>query len=130
MDMKTVTVGKLIDQLEAVREKRRVIAEQDKKLSAEYAEIEATLLQRLDADGTPKASSKKATVSISEVVVADTGAMDWEKAWPLIAKNPQLMQRRISDPAFRELYELKGEKFMAKYSLQPFVKRRLNLRSL
>lgn len=128
MDMKTVTVGKLIDQLEAVREKRRVIAEQDKKLSAEYAEIENTLMQRLDADGTPKASSKKATVSISEVVVAEV--VDWEKAWPLIAKNPQLMQRRISDPAFRELYELKGEKFMAKYSLQPFVKRRLNLRSL
>lgn len=127
MDMKAPTIGSLIDKLEAVREKKRQLAEQDKVLSAQYAELEATLLQRLDADGTQKASSKKATVSISEVVVAE---VNWELAWPLIAKNPQLVQRRASDPAFRELFEQKGEKFMAKYGMTPFVKRKLNLRSL
>lgn len=127
MDIKAPTIGSLIDKLEAVREKKRQLAEQDKALSAQYAELEATLIQRLDADGTPKASSKKATVSISEVVVAE---VNWELAWPLIAKNPQLVQRRASDPAFRELFEQKGEKFMAKYGMTPFVKRKLNLRSL
>lgn len=127
MDIKAPTIGSLIDKLEAVREKKRQLAEQDKVLSAQYAELEATLLQRLDADGTQKASSKKATVSISEVVVAE---VNWELAWPLIAKNPQLVQRRASDPAFRELFEQKGEKFMAKYGMTPFVKRKLNLRSL
>lgn len=127
MDMKAPTIGSLIDKLEAVREKKRQLAEQDKVLSAQYAELEATLLQRLDADGTQKASSKKATVSISEIVVAE---VNWELAWPLIAKNPQLVQRRASDPAFRELFEQKGEKFMAKYGMTPFVKRKLNLRSL
>ena len=127
MDMKAPTIGSLIDKLEAVRKKKRVLAEQDKILSAQYAELEATLLQRLDADGTQKASSKKATVSISEVVVAN---VDWDLAWPLIAKNPQLVQRRASDPAFRELFEQKGEKFMAKYGMTPFVKRKLNLRSI
>ena len=75
MNMKAPTIGSLIDKLEAVREKKRVLAEQDKVLSAQYAELEATLLQRLDADGTQKASSKKATVSISEVVVAN---VDWD----------------------------------------------------
>lgn len=127
MDMKAPTVGSLIDKMDAIREKRRVIAEQDKALAAQYAELEATLMQRLDADGTQKASSKKATVSISEVVVAE---VNWELAWPLIAKNPQLVQRRASDPAFRELYEQKGAKFMAKYGMTPFIKRKLNLRSL
>lgn len=127
MDMKTPTVGSLIDKIENVREKRRAIAEQDKALAAQYAELEAAIMQRLDADGTQKASSKKATVSISEVVVAE---VNWELAWPLIAKNPQLVQRRASDPAFRELYEQKGEKFMAKYGMTPFIKRKLNLRSL
>lgn len=127
MDMKTPTVGSLIDKIENVREKRRAIADQDKVLAAQYAELEAAIMQRLDADGTQKASSKKATVSISEVVVAE---VNWELAWPLIAKNPQLVQRRASDPAFRELYEQKGEKFMAKYGMTPFIKRKLNLRSL
>lgn len=127
MDMKAPTVGSLIDKMEALREKRRVIAEQDKTLAAQYAELEVTLMARLDADGTQKASSKKATVSISEVVVAN---VDWDLAWPLIAKNPQLVQRRASDPAFRELFEQKGEKFMAKYGMTPFVKRKLNLRSI
>ena len=127
MDMKAPTIGSLIDKLDAVREKRRVLAEQDKTLAAQYAQLEATIMQRLDADGTQKTSSKKATVSISEVVVAE---VNWELAWPLIAKNPQLVQRRASDPAFRELYEQKGEKFMAKYGMTPFIKRKLNLRSL
>ena len=127
MNMKAPTIGSLIDKLEAVREKKRVLAEQDKVLSVQYAELEATLLQRLDADGTQKASSKKATVSISEIVVAN---VDWDLAWPLIAKNPQLVQRRASDPAFRELFEQKGEKYMAKYGMTPFVKRKLNLRSI
>ena len=127
MDMKAPTVGSLIDKMEALREKRRVIAEQDKTLAAQYAELEVTLMARLDADGTQKASSKKATVSISEVVVAN---VDWDLAWPLIAKNPQLIQRRASDPAFRELFEQQGEKFMAKYGMTPFVKRKLNLRSI
>ena len=127
MNMKAPTIGSLIDKLEAVREKKRVLAELDKVLSVQYAELEATLLQRLDADGTQKASSKKATVSISEIVVAN---VDWDLAWPLIAKNPQLVQRRASDPAFRELFEQKGEKYMAKYGMTPFVKRKLNLRSI
>lgn len=127
MDMKAPTIGSLIDKLAAVREKKRQLTEQEKVLTAQYAELEATLIQRLDADGTQKASSKKATVSISEIVVAE---VNWELAWPLIAKNPQLVQRRASDPAFRELFEQKGETFMAKYGMTPFVKRKLNLRSL
>lgn len=127
MDTRPTPVGTLIDKLEAIRAKRRELAEKDKELSKEYSEIEAALFQRFDAEGVTKSTGKKATASITEVVVAN---VDWEKAWPLIAKNPQLVQRRASDPAFRELLEQKGEKYMAKYGMTPFVKRNLNLRSL
>lgn len=127
MDTRPTPVGTLIDKLEAIRAKRRELAEKDKLLSKEYGEIEVALMQRLDAEGVTKSTGKKATASISEVVVAK---VDWEKAWPLIAKNPQLVQRRASDPAFRELLEQKGEKFLAKYGMTPFVKRNLNLLSL
>lgn len=127
MDARPTPVGTLIDKLEAIRAKRRELAEKDKLLSKEYSEIEVALMQRLDAEGVTKSTGKKATASISEVIVAN---VDWEKAWPLIAKNPQLVQRRCSDPAFRELLEQKGEKFLAKYGMTPFTKRNLNLRSL
>lgn len=127
MNTRPTPVGTLIDKLEAIRAKRRELAEKDKLLAKEYSEVEATLMQRLDAEGVTKSTGKKATASITEVVVAD---VDWELAWPLIAKNPQLVQHRCSDPAFRELLEQKGEKYMAKYGMIPFVKRNLNLRSL
>ena len=121
------TVGSIIDKLDAVREKRRALAEQDKKLEAEYLELEKALMERYDQEGLSKSTGRRATASISEIVVAQC---DWDKAWPLIAKNPQLVQRRISDPAFRELYEYKGAKFMEKYGFTPFVKRKINLRSI
>jgi hypothetical protein len=128
MDAKTIPVGSLIDKLETIRAKKRDLEKEVEALTTEYEEIKVVLMARLDAEGVSKSTGKRATASITEVVVGNV--IDWEAAWKLIAKNPQLMQRRISDPAFRELYEQKGEKFMAKYGLQPFVKRNLNLRSL
>jgi hypothetical protein len=128
MDAKTITVGSLIDKLDVIRARKRILQEEIDALTKEYGEIEVVLMARLDAEGVSKSTGKRATASISESVVGNV--IDWELAWKLISKNPQLMQRRISDPAFRELCEQKGEKFMAKYGFEPFVKRRLNLRSL
>jgi hypothetical protein len=128
MDARTQTVGSLIDKLHTIRNRKRELEEEIKILSDNYKQVEATLMGRLDAEGVSKSTGKHATASITEVVVCNP--IDWEAAWKLIAKNPQLVQRRISDPAFREMYEQKGAKFMAKYGLEPFVKRNLNLRSL
>ncbi len=125
MDTRTVTIGKLIDQMDVIREKRRKLSEQDKELAAQYAEIEITLIQRMDAEGTTKSSGKGATAGITEAVVAN---VDWDKAWPLIAKNPQLMIRNINQASFREMFGQKGEKYMAKYGFEPYVKRKISLR--
>ena len=90
---------------------------------------------RLKAEGMDKASSKKATASISYVTTADV--TDWDKFWAFIHKNKfdHLLQRRVSDPAYRELLELaQSDKKLAKQldaaGVQPFVKTNLNLRAI
>lgn len=128
MDAQATSIGSLIDSLATLRDQRREVDKKSKELAAAYAELEAQVMARLDSEDATKASGRKATASISETVVATV--VDWELAWKLIRKQPQLMQRRISDAAFRELFEHKGKKFMAKYGLTPFVKRSLNLRVL
>ena len=134
MDMKIQTLGSLIDKLYAVREKRRELAEKDKLLAAEVDELQATILARLEAEGTEKASSKKATVSRSTVTVANV--TDWDKFWAFIHKNKfnHMLQRRVSDPAYRELVELaQSDKKLAKQlkeaGVESFIKVNLNLRS-
>lgn len=125
---KPKALGTLIDDLNGIREKRRLIAEQEKVLEAEYKELEENLLARLDAEGMDKATGKTATISVSTNVVANI--VDWDKACAYIKRtnNFQLLQRRISDPAFRELMELKGLKELP--GLEAFSKKRLNLRAL
>lgn len=135
MDMKTPTLGSLIDKLVTVRDKRRALAEQDKELVKEVEELQATILARLEAEGTDKASSKKATVSRTTVTVANV--TDWDAFWSFIHKNKfnHMLQRRVSDPAYRELVEMaQSDKKLAKQlqaaGVEPFVKVNLNLRSL
>lgn len=144
MDARATPVGNLIDKLEALREKKRKADEVVKAIEAEYKELDDTLMQRLQAEGMQKASGKKATYSLGEEVVATVN--DWDIAWKTIAKQPQLMQRRISNPAFRELLEhskikfgnvklteaeeKKATAFYAKLGITPFVKIKSNLRSI
>lgn len=135
MDMKVTTLGNLIDKLATVRDKRRKLAEQDKELSAEQEELTQAVLTRLEAEGIDKASGKKATASISRVQVANVN--DWEKFHPFIKKTGyfHLLQRRVSDPAYRELLELSASdkklaKQLADAGVEPFTKVNLNLRVL
>lgn len=144
MDARTPTVGSLIDKLDDLREKKRKADLVVKELEAQYSELDTVLMQRLQAEGMQKASGKKATYSLGEEVVATVN--DWGIAWKTIAKQPQLMQRRISNPAFRELLEhskikfgnvklteaeeKKATAFYAKLGMTPFVKIKSNLRSI
>ncbi len=141
---KPATIGQMIDNLEAIREKKRVAQKVVDDLAAQYSALEAELMERLEKDGTDKASSKKATVSITQTTVANV--TDWDAVHAYIKKHGyfHLMQRRISDPAFRELYELELNKLRKKKSFQedtfdpatvipgfvPFTKKSLNLRSI
>lgn len=125
MDTKVVTVGSLIDQLDNVREKKRKLDEQLKVVEAEYSALSQTLIERLQQEGMDKASGKKATVSLSNTVVANI--VDFDALAKYVKRTGffHLFQRRISDPAFRELLESKG----AVPGLEPFTKVKLNHRS-
>lgn len=144
MDARTPTVGSLIDKLNDLREKKRKANLIVKELEAQYSELDTVLMQRLQAEGMQKASGKKATYSLGEEVVATV--VDWDTAWKTITKQPQLIQRHISNPAFRELLghsnikfgnvklteaeEKKATAFYAKLGMTPFVKIKSNLRSI
>lgn len=135
MDMKTPTIGSLIDKLHTVREKRRKLAEQDKPLAKEEEELKELVLTTLAANDTDKASSKKATASISYVTVANV--KDWDAFHAFVKKTGyfHLLQRRVSDPSYREVVELaqtdkKLAKQLAEAGVESFVKKNLNLRSI
>ena len=96
---KKVTIGGLIDQMSAVREKRRALAAQDKELEAEISELEKQLIDLMDAEGQTKATGHSASASISENVVFNT--TDWNvfMAYLIKTKQGHLVQRRVSAPA-------------------------------
>lgn len=120
------TIGAMTDQLFNLRESKRELEEKIKVIETQYAEIEETLMKRLEAEGTDKCAGKLASVSISTTTVANV--LDWEafNAWVKKTGNFHLYQRRIADAAWREVFDQKGT---APPGTQPFHKKRLNLRT-
>ena len=125
-EIKIKTVGALIDEMSSIRERRRAIAAEDSELEKTYKALDEELIAAMDAQGTTKSTGAKASASISEVVVANK--LDWMAfmAWMARTKNFQLVQQRVSDPAYREL-RTQGKKIPG---LEDFTKRSINLRNL
>lgn len=120
------TMGALIDSIWASREEKRRLEVQVKEVETTIAELQTQLMERMEAEGTDKAQGAKASVSISKNVVADV--QDWDAFWAYVIKKKytHLLQRRVSDPAYRELLEA-GQNVPG---VEPFTKRALNVRSL
>lgn len=121
------TIGGKIDALHTLREAKRGLAEQTKQIDAEIALIEGDLLIQLDAQDLRKSEGTFATASISETVVGRVD--DWDAFHAFVRENNafHLMQRRTSDPAVREQFQLNGANAVP--GVVPFVKRSINLRS-
>lgn len=121
-----MTLGAATDKMWALREEKRKLGVEEKRIDGELKELETTIFGLLDAQDTRKAEGKKASVSIGEVVVGTVD--DWDALWPYIVKNKyfHLVQKRVSDPGLRELWE-KGKVVPG---VQPFTKRTLSVRSL
>lgn len=119
-------VGSSIDELWALREKKREAELVVKEYEAKIEALQEVLIEELTKQGLDKASGKSASVSIGASVVANVE--DWEALWAYISKtkNFQLIQKRVSDGAYRELLEM-GRKIPG---VSPFNKVRLNLRTL
>ena len=119
-------VGTLVDRLWAEREKKRELEAKLKVIQEEIDEQEEALMERLKAEGLDKATGSKASISVTTNTIANV--VDWDVFWAYIIKNKytHLLQRRASDPAYRELLE-QGKKVPG---VQPFPQRRLNLRTV
>ena len=120
------TIGSSIDAMWALREEKRGLEEKVKVVEEKIKAHEEVLLGRLDQEDTTKSQGKLASVSITSTPIANVE--DWESFWKFIikGKHTQLLQKRVSDPAYRELME-RGIKVPG---VTTFVKRRINLRSL
>lgn len=126
--LKGGTIGSVIDDMWALREKKRKADLVVKGIEEEIAAQETIVFDRLEKEGLKKADGTKASVSIGEATVASV--TDWDALWAYAAKNKyfHLFQKRISDPAWRELMEKNKGKGVP--GTEAFTKRKLNLRSL
>jgi hypothetical protein len=128
---KEPTLGSMIDNLNDLREQKRDLAAKIKVIEAAFDTLQAQIIERLDKEETRKGEGKKASASITEVIVGqfdpdDPAARDKLHAYIKKTGYWQLLENRISATAFREILELKGKV----PGLVPFTKRNLNLRSL
>ena len=120
------TIGFEIDQLWALREKKRTAEAAVKVIEGDIDTLETALLARLDAQELDKASGQRATVSVGESI---NGTIeDWDLFTKFISKtkNFQLLHRRVTDTAYRELLAM-GRSVPG---IKPFTKRKLNLRTI
>lgn len=122
------SMGGLIDRLFHLRERKRLLQEEIKVIDSESALHEATLMARMDDEQTRRSEGKFATVTISESVVGRVS--DWDKFFAFVGRKKlwHLLQRRTSDPAVREMFQMKGDDAVP--GVEPFTKRTLNLRRI
>lgn len=121
-----VPLGALVDDLWAVREAKRELEVEMKAIEAKIEAKTLELMERMEKEGIDKMSGTKASLSIGAAITANV--VDWDAfgAYIIKSKYLHLLQRRVSDPAFRELLE-GGKKVPG---VEPFVKKRLNVRSI
>jgi hypothetical protein len=123
---KKLTIGALIDKMNDLREDKRVREAAIKIVEEEYSALEARLIEQMDAEGTPKSTGKKAGASIGEVTRYNP--VDWDMFFAFCAKHKysHLIERRPSVSGCEELMRMKG----VIPGLEPYTKRKINLRSL
>lgn len=119
-------LGLQIDAIFKLREELRAHQEKEKLITDRISAAELVLMETMEKEGVDKSTGKLATVSISSSITGNV--VDWDKFYAYIYKNKfgHLLQRRVSDPAIRELFESKG----AVPGVEPFTKRRLNIRKV
>lgn len=123
---RALPLGSMIDNLWQLREDKRKSETATKLIEKDIEAAETELLERLDKEGMDKATGRLGTISIGEALVGTIEDWDAFTAFLAKTKNFQLVQRRISDVAYRELLGM-GKPVPG---IKPFTKRKLNLRSV
>ena len=118
-------IGKTIDKIFSLRKKKAELEAAVKDIEGQIALLDTEVLEALEASGVEKTATKHGTVSISTSTVAQV--TDWDAFLAYIYRNKygHLLQRRVSDPAWRELIE-QGKKVPGTTG---FTKKRLNYRA-
>jgi len=123
-----MNAGELGDALYLKNEEIGVIQAQLKELELEKRDIEAKLLDAMQAAGTDIVRGSKATVSKSEILRAQI--VDYEKLQKFVLRRKalELFERRISSKVYSELKSALGGKPIP--GLVDFTQTRLNVRAL
>jgi len=121
-----MNIGSEIDKLVAAREEMRGLQKQIDAIKQIFDVNAEELRMEMENQGMKKATGLLGTVSLKDTVVGHV--QDWDKVYNYILRNKafQLMQRRISEPAFREIVELRKGKNIP--GIEPFTKKGINLR--
>ena len=118
--------GSMIDEMFNLREERKKLEVEIKKINEKMTLTEAELIQKLDAEETSMGRGKSASASItkSEVPMVE----DWDTFGQYLINNEMLylLQRRVAVRAFRELKEA-GETIPGTTT---FPKRTISLRKI
>jgi hypothetical protein len=122
----SMTLGDKINALYELRDKKRDLQAELKILDEAFRELELSILNEMDAQGTTLTRGSRATVSISESIVPTV--TDWDQFYDYVRENDAmyLFERRVAATAWRELLE-SGDKVPG---TEPFTKRSLSLRKL
>lgn len=115
----------LSQRLVEIRNQRRLIAEEDKALKAEFDEVSEEVLQLLDEMGSESVKTGYASMSVKRENVPNI--TDWDQFYQFVKDQDALylLQKRLSAAAWREQLELSGEV----PGTEPFEKVTLNLRA-
>lgn len=118
-------IGKSIDKVFLLRKKKTEFEAAVKDVEGQIADLDAEIMEAMHQSGLEKTATKMGTVSVSTSTVAQVE--DWDAFLAYIYKNKygHLLQRRVSDPAWRELIE-QGKKVPGTTG---FIKKRLNYRT-
>ena len=124
IDVPKLTIGQKIYSIFDLHKKKQTLDTQIKELKGQIKTFESELMKDMAAQGVDKMSGTKATVSITTSTVANVE--DWNDflAYVYKMKYGHLLQRRVSDPAYRELLG-QGKKIPG---VSPFTQERLNIR--
>lgn len=120
----STSINSLIEELVGLREEIREVNAHKSDLEKEKEEVELTIMSLLDEQEVTLMRGQHATISISETENAKVE--DWDEFEKYIYDNRALylLQRRPSNPAYRELVKTDG----SIPGVISFTKRTINLR--
>lgn len=97
------SLGELIDELYTTREDRLAKTKEVDAMKSRESSLKEMILDLLEASGLAKASGSLATCGVT--VGEEPMVTDWEKvhSWIRIENRFDLLQRRLSAPAWRDL---------------------------